>query len=80
MHPFVLCLLALATPVFSAPGDGDWAPAYAKAKTALAQLTQANKISMVTGLGWKKGPCVGNTGSVPSIGFPELCLQDSPLG
>lgn len=26
------------------------------------------------------GPCVGNTGPVPRLGFPSLCLQDGPLG
>ena len=25
-------------------------------------------------------PCVGNTGSAPRVGFPNLCLQDSALG
>jgi beta-glucosidase len=24
--------------------------------------------------------CVGNTGSVPRLGVPSLCLQDSPTG
>ena len=26
------------------------------------------------------GPCVGQTGSAPRFGIPNLCLQDSPLG
>lgn len=26
------------------------------------------------------GLCVGNTGPVPRLGFPSLCLQDGPLG
>jgi beta-glucosidase len=34
----------------------------------------------VTGVGWQKGPCVGNTAAVSSIGYPSLCLQDGPLG
>lgn len=80
MHSLLLCLAAVATPVFSAAGDGDWASAYAKATTALARLSQPDKISMVTGQGWGKGPCVGNTAAVSSIGYPQLCLQDSPLG
>jgi len=73
-------LSLLTTPILAAPGDGDWAPAYAKAATALAKLTNANKVALATGIGWEKGPCVGNTGAVPIIGFPSLCLQDSPLG
>ncbi|TAQ89066.1 hypothetical protein B7494_g2649 [Chlorociboria aeruginascens] len=75
-----LSLLAFATPIFGAAGDGDWASAYSKATTALAKLTTANKISLVTGVGWQKGPCVGNIAAISAIGFPELCLQDGPLG
>jgi len=73
-------LATLATPILSAAGDGDWAAAYTKAKTALAKLTNTNKVALATGLGWEKGPCVGNVAAISSIGFPELCLQDGPLG
>ena len=72
--------LTLATPICATLGDGDWGSAYTKATTALAQLSQSQKISLVTGVGWQKGPCVGNIAAIPSIGFPELCLQDGPLG
>lgn len=58
----------------------DWSTAYAKANASLAQLTLQNKIDVVTGVGWENGPCVGNTAAIPAIGYPELCLQDSPLG
>lgn len=80
MQLLPLSLLALATPVFSAAGDGDWAAAYAKAKTALAKMSNQDKVNMVTGSGWEKGPCVGNTVAIGSIGYPALCLQDGPLG
>ncbi|GME24794.1 putative beta-d-glucoside glucohydrolase protein [Neofusicoccum parvum] len=59
---------------------GDWDGAYAKAEAALAQLDQDEKVGIVTGVGWQKGPCVGNTSPVPKIGYPSLCLQDGPLG
>lgn len=75
-----LVLLVLATPIHAAAGDGDWASAYTKAKTALAKLTNANKVTLVTGVGWEKGPCVGNTAAISSIGWPAFCLQDGPLG
>jgi beta-glucosidase len=75
-----LCSIWSGPSVLATEGDGDWASAYTKAATALAKLTQAQKISMVTGVGWQKGPCVGNVAAIPSIGFPELCLQDGPLG
>jgi beta-glucosidase len=76
----VISFLAFAVPILAAAGDGDWASAYAKATAALAKLTMANKITMVTGVGWEKGPCVGNIAAIAAINFPELCLQDGPLG
>lgn len=80
MKSLVIPLLACATPVLAAAGDGDWAGAYSKAATALAQLNNAQKVGLATGVGWMKGPCVGNVAAIDSIGFPELCLQDGPLG
>lgn len=82
--PFLLCYLAavcglsLTTPVFSQTFD--WSAAYTKAEAALAQLSLEEKVSVVTGIGWDDGPCVGNTKAISSIDYPELCLQDSPLG
>lgn len=58
----------------------DWDTAYAKANTALAKLSSTDKINIVSGIGWDKGPCVGNTAAISSIGYPQLCLQDGPLG
>jgi beta-glucosidase len=58
----------------------DWDTAYTKATTALAKLSQTDKIGIVTGTGWQSGGCVGNTKAASSIGYPSLCLQDGPLG
>jgi beta-glucosidase len=58
----------------------DWDSAYSQAKTALAKLSQSEKIGIVTGTGWEQGPCVGNTGSASSIGFRSFCTQDGPTG
>ncbi|CAJ2512525.1 Uu.00g055400.m01.CDS01 [Anthostomella pinea] len=72
-----------ASPVDSAAAAAatiTWDAAYTKANTALAKLSQADKVNIVTGVGWNKGPCVGNTPAISSISYPELCLQDSPLG
>ena len=96
MHFFSLVDLASARPVFglryililsilsfttlAQTGLGDWASAYSKAATALAKLSASQKADIVTGIGWQKGPCVGNTKAVSSIGYPSLCLQDGPLG
>ncbi|KAL1624210.1 hypothetical protein SLS54_004140 [Diplodia seriata] len=61
-------------------GTGGWDAAYVKSEAALAQLTQDEKVGIVTGVGWQNGPCVGNTSPVPKIGYPSLCMQDGPLG
>ncbi len=58
----------------------DWQDAYQKAKAFVSQLTLLEKVNLTTGVGWEGGPCVGNTGTIPRLNFPGLCLQDSPLG
>ena len=74
-------LLFTAAALVSAQGFvGDWDAAYIKAKASLAKLSQNDKLAIVSGIGWGKGPCAGNTGTASSIGFRSLCLQDGPLG
>ncbi|KAK0647541.1 putative beta-glucosidase E [Lasiodiplodia hormozganensis] len=60
--------------------DPVWAEAYARAAALVANMTLAEKVNVTTGVGWSMGMCVGNTGPVPRLGFPSLCLQDGPLG
>ncbi|KAH6666913.1 glycoside hydrolase superfamily [Halenospora varia] len=60
--------------------SASWDDAYSKATTALGKLSSSEKINIVTGIGWGKGACAGNTGTASSIGFRSLCLQDGPLG
>jgi beta-glucosidase len=57
-----------------------WQAAYAKAVEFVSQLTLLEKVNLTTGVGWEGGFCVGNTGSVPRLGFAGFCNQDSPLG
>lgn len=73
-----VCGLSLTTPALSQTFD--WSAAYTKAEASLAQLSLEEKVSIVTGIGWGDGPCVGNTEVIQSISYPDLCLQDSPLG
>lgn len=61
-------------------GTAAWAAAHSSAAATLARMSQQDKINMVTGIGWDKGPCVGNTAPISSINYPQLCLQDGPLG
>ncbi|KAF4125435.1 beta-glucosidase [Geosmithia morbida] len=57
-----------------------WDEAYAKAKLSLTKLSLSDKVNLTTGTGSGNGVCVGNTRAVQSINYPELCLQDGPLG
>jgi len=61
-------------------GTDAWAAAQSKASSALGKLSQNDKVSIVSGVGWDKGPCVGNTARINAINYPQLCLQDGPLG
>ncbi|KAI2602175.1 glycoside hydrolase superfamily [Hypoxylon sp. NC1633] len=78
MRSFIFAVVAFATA--SAAATLDWTAAYQKANASLAKLSQNDKINIVTGVGWNKGPCVGNTAAAGSISYPQLCLQDGPLG
>ncbi|CAJ2507434.1 Uu.00g086200.m01.CDS01 [Anthostomella pinea] len=67
----------VAAPYYPAPYGGwsdEWSDSYAKAVDMVSNMTLAEKVNITA------GPCVGNTGSVPRLGFPQLCLQDGPLG
>ncbi|KAF8534505.1 glycoside hydrolase family 3 protein [Trichophaea hybrida] len=57
-----------------------WETSYKKASALVSQMTLVEKVNITTGLGWAMGLCLGNTGPVPRLGFPSLCLQDAPLG
>jgi beta-glucosidase len=70
-------------PYYPTPKGGwasDWSEAYAKAQQVVGNMTLAEKVNLTTGTGFYMGPCVGQTGSAPRFGIPNLCLQDSPLG
>jgi beta-glucosidase len=57
-----------------------WEESYSKAKLLVDQMSLEQKVNITTGIGWEAGPCVGNSGRTMAPDFPELCLQDSPLG
>ncbi|KAF2092215.1 glycoside hydrolase family 3 protein [Saccharata proteae CBS 121410] len=74
---------AQSPPKYPSPwmdGSGQWAAAYEKAKAFVGQLTLLEKVNLTTGVGWEGESCVGNVGSIPRLGFPSLCMQDSPVG
>ncbi|OTB03915.1 glycoside hydrolase family 3 protein [Hypoxylon sp. CI-4A] len=73
-------ILVAAFATASRAAELDWAAAYEKADASLEKLSLNDKVTIVTGVGWNKGPCVGNTAAVSSINYPQFCAQDGPLG
>ncbi|KAF7324634.1 Beta-glucosidase [Mycena kentingensis (nom. inval.)] len=69
----------IVAPAPDARGTGDWASAVARARKLVSGLTIEEKINVTTGIDIQ-GRCVGNTGTIPRIGWGGLCLNDSPLG
>lgn len=80
MKNFLFFALATTSAVPAYGLSTGWDSAYSKAKSALSKLSQDEKAGIVSGMTWEGGPCVGNTYAASSIGYPSLCLQDSPLG
>ncbi|KAI0974693.1 glycosyl hydrolase family 3 N terminal domain-containing protein [Xylaria arbuscula] len=65
---------------WSAGGPDGWDAAYLRAHKFVSQLTLVEKVNLTTGTGNQADRCTGNTGSIPRLGFRELCLQDGPVG
>ncbi|KAJ7745226.1 glycoside hydrolase superfamily [Mycena maculata] len=69
----------IVLPAPSVQGTADWASAVQRARAFVEGLTLEEKVNITTGVD-VLGRCVGNTGTIPRIGWKGLCLEDSPLG
>ncbi len=70
-------------PWYPAPKGGiaqTWAASYEKAAEMVGKMTLAEKVNVTTGTGWQMGLAVGTNGPAVHVGFPQLQLQDGPLG
>lgn len=73
----------LSPPWYPTPRGGiaaGWAGAYRKAAAMVQNMTLAEKVNVTTGTGWMMGLAVGTNGPAVHVGFPQLQLQDGPLG
>ncbi|KAG9230487.1 putative beta-glucosidase M [Amylocarpus encephaloides] len=61
------------------PGIGPWADAHTKAVALVAQMTPEERANITVGFTTTTG-CSGETGSVPRLNWPGLCLLDSGNG
>ncbi|OAA54584.1 glycoside hydrolase family 3 protein [Niveomyces insectorum RCEF 264] len=66
------------SPWAQSAADG-WEAAYAQARAFVSNLTLVEKVNLTTGTGWEFDRCVGNTGSIPRLGFRSLCLEDGTV-
>lgn len=70
-------------PWYPAPRGGiaaSWAESYKKAAAMVTKMTLPEKVNVTTGTGWEMGLAVGTNGPAVHVGFPQLQLQDGPLG
>ncbi|KAK4149789.1 glycoside hydrolase superfamily [Chaetomidium leptoderma] len=70
-------------PWYPSPKGGiakSWAASYEKAAKMVSKMTLAEKVNVTTGTGWEMGLAVGTNGPAVNVGFPQLQLQDGPLG
>nr|CEG05557.1 unnamed protein product [Fusarium clavum] len=88
----LLCLALQATGVLSRPaessqehpspqgqGRGIWKTAYTKAEAFVSQLTLEEKANVTRGFA-ADNTCAGNTGTIPRLRWPGLCLMDAGNG
>ncbi|POR33362.1 Beta-glucosidase cel3A [Tolypocladium paradoxum] len=81
--PLGVAALAVSPPVYPSPqgkGAGRWADAYASARALVRQMTLEEKANLTRGFGRDDNVCAGNTGSVPRLGWPGMCLHDAGNG
>ena len=60
-------------------GRGIWKTAYTKAEAFVSQLTLEEKANVTRGFA-ADNTCAGNTGTIPRLGWPGLCLMDAGNG
>jgi beta-glucosidase len=61
------------------PGSSSWAEAHEKAVALVSQMTLEEKVNITVGYVPQTG-CSGETGTVPRLKFPGLCLSDAGNG
>ncbi|KAI5468115.1 glycoside hydrolase family 3 protein [Mariannaea sp. PMI_226] len=61
-------------------GSEAWKTAHAKAHAFVDQLTLEEKVNITRGFASDDNSCVGNTGSIPRLGWQGMCLHDAANG
>lgn len=67
-HSILASISPIVVPSPNVSGSGDWKKSVKKARQFTSRLTLSELVNITTGAGIV-GRCVGNTGSVPRLGF-----------
>ncbi|KAF4510473.1 hypothetical protein G6O67_002355 [Ophiocordyceps sinensis] len=57
-----------------------WTDAYSKARLLVGRMTVEEKANVTRGFASRDNVCAGNSGSVPRLGWPGMCLHDAANG
>ncbi|KAI0860945.1 glycoside hydrolase family 3 protein [Xylaria cubensis] len=79
----VISEYASSPPVYPSPpgrGTGVWAEAYVRARDLVGKMTLEEKTNVTRGFTVPDNICAGNTGTVPRLNWPGLCLHDAGNG
>ncbi|KAI1810891.1 glycoside hydrolase family 3 protein [Poronia punctata] len=79
----VVAEYATSPPVYPSPtgqGTGAWADAYAQARELVGQMNLEERINVTRGFTNPDNICAGNTGTVPRLNWPGLCIHDAGNG
>ncbi|KAI8966260.1 glycoside hydrolase family 3 protein [Daldinia sp. FL1419] len=70
----------LVVPSPSGKGAGRWADAYDSASGLVNRMTLEEKVNLTRGFTVGDNVCAGNTGTVPRLEWPGMCLHDAGNG
>ncbi|KAK7968705.1 glycoside hydrolase superfamily [Apiospora saccharicola] len=70
----------LVHPSPSGKGSGLWTGAYEQARELVGSMTLEEKVNITRGFAVTDNVCAGNTGTVPRLGWPGMCLHDAGNG
>ncbi|ETS85045.1 hypothetical protein PFICI_03070 [Pestalotiopsis fici W106-1] len=79
----VMASYASSPPVYPSPpgiGTGKWEEAYVSARELVSQMTLEEKVNITRGFTVSDNVCAGNTGTVPRLNWPGMCLHDAGNG
>jgi beta-glucosidase len=77
VHTLLTCSLSC---IAEGKGTNGWAAAYASARDLVGQMTFEEKANLTRGFAVTTNVCAGNTGTVPRLGWPGMCLMDAGNG